>query len=139
MQSYLVYQFSCVNCTSGYVGCSRRTLATRVAEHAGKSSRTGRALTTPPHSSVRERAETCGSPVTTNQFKILYFCNSNNDLCILESLYIYKLKAASNDSQSSHPLHIVNRYRAFVFFSFSLCLCYMCLCLCVYPPLSSVC
>ena len=55
MQSSLVYQFSCVNCTFGYVGCSRRTLATRVAEHAGKSSRTGRALTTPPHSSVRER------------------------------------------------------------------------------------
>ena len=109
MQSSLVYQFSCVNCTSGYVGCSRRTLAARVAEHAGKSSRTGRALTTPPHSSVREHAETCGSPVTMNQFKILDFCNSNNDLCILESLYIYKLKPAINDSQSSHPLHIVNR------------------------------
>ena len=109
MQSSLVYQFSCVNCTSGYVGCSRRTLATRVAEHAGKSSRTGRALTTPPHSSVREHVETCGSPVTMNQFKILDFCNSNNDLCILESLYIYKLKPAINDSQSSHPLHIVNR------------------------------
>ena len=94
MQRSLVYQFSCVNCTSGYVGCSRRTLATRVAEHAGKSSRTGRALTTPPHSSVREHAETCGSPVTINQFEILDFCNSNNDLCILESLYICKLKPA---------------------------------------------
>ena len=109
MQSSLIYQFSCVNCTSGYVGCSRRTLASRVAEHAGKSSRTGRALTTPPHSSVREHAETCGSPVPMNQFKILDFCKSNNDLCILESLYIYKLKPAINDSQSSHPLHIVNR------------------------------
>ena len=123
MQSSLVYQFSCVNCTSGYVGCSRRTLATRVAEHAGKSSRTGRALTTTPHSSVREHTETCGSPVTMNQFKILDFCNSNNDLCILESLYIYKLKPAINDSQSSHDLIpcILSIGSAFVFFFLSLC------------------
>ena len=114
MQSSLVYQFSCVNCTFGYVGCSRRTLATRVAEHAGKSSRTGRALTTPPHSSVREHAETCGSPVTMNQFKILDFCNSNNDLCIMESLYIYKLKPAINDYKALIPC-ILSIGSAFVF------------------------
>ena len=131
MQSSLVYQLSCVNCTSGYVGCSHRTLATRVAEHAGKSSRTSRALITLPHSSVREHAETCGSPVTMNQFKILDFCNSNNDLCILESLYIYKLKPAINDSQSSHPLHIVNRKCFCVFFFLIVSLLHVSLLVCV--------
>ena len=46
----LVYKFSCARCASEYVGSTTRTLHTRVAEHAGRSLRTGSILSVPPHS-----------------------------------------------------------------------------------------
>ena len=41
MRSSLVYEFSCAHCASKYVGSTIRALCFRVAEHAGRSSRTG--------------------------------------------------------------------------------------------------
>ena len=41
MRSSLVCKFSCARCASEYVGSTIRTLHTRVAEHAGRSFRTG--------------------------------------------------------------------------------------------------
>ena len=54
LQSSLVYKFSCTQCVSEYVGSTMRMLHTRVAEHAGKSFRTGALLTSPPHSNIIE-------------------------------------------------------------------------------------
>ena len=39
IQSYLVYEYSCVHCTSEYVGTTTRTLGVRADEHAGVSFR----------------------------------------------------------------------------------------------------
>ena len=60
MRSSLLHKFSCARCASEYVGSTIRPLHTRVAEHAGRSFRTGSHLTVPPHPNVRQHALLCG-------------------------------------------------------------------------------
>ena len=109
MQSSLVYEFSCARCASTYVGSTIRTLRTRVAEHAGRSHRTGSLLSTPSHSSVRSHAHSCDTPVDISQFRVLGSCKNASDLRILESLHIFKLKPKLNDQQSVLPLHVIGK------------------------------
>ena len=108
MCASLIYKFSCARCASEYVGSTTRTLHTRVAEHALISFRTGSILSVPPHSMVRTHSESCGVPVTLDNFRIIGSTSSAIDLHILESLHTFKLKPVLNDSQSSYPLSIVN-------------------------------
>ena len=105
----LVYKFSCVQCTSEYVGSTTRTLATRVAEHARLSFRTNLPITTPSHSYIREHSYKCNSPVTLDNFSILNFSQNKTDLRILESLYIHKIRPKLNSAQTAYPLNIVNK------------------------------
>ena len=62
----------------------------RVAQHSGRSFRSNRLLTTPPHSNIRDHTFNCHSPITLENATILNSCKSETDLHILESLYIYK-------------------------------------------------
>ena len=112
MLSSVVYHFSCANnnCASGaYVGMTSRNLYKRVAEHAGRSFRTGVPLTQPPHSSIREHTSSnlCNSPININNFKIINSSSNPTDLRILESLHIFKLKPPLNNSNSSFPLQFL--------------------------------
>jgi hypothetical protein len=109
MQSSLVYEFSCARCASTYVGSTIRTLRTRVAEHAGRSHRTGSLLSAPSHSSVRSHAHSCDITVDLTKFRVLGRCKNFSDLRILESLHIFKLKPTLNDQQSALPLNIVGK------------------------------
>ena len=106
MRSSLVYKFSCAGCLSEYVGSTIRTLHTRVAEHAGRSFRTGSLLTVLPHSNIRQHALSCGVPVSIDNFKVVGNTKFPTDLRILEPFFILKPKL--NDAQSSFPLLIVN-------------------------------
>ena len=109
MRASVVYKFSCVQCTSEYVGSTTHSLYRRVAQHSGRSFRTNRLLTTSPHSNIRDHTFNCHSPITLENFTILNSCKSETDLHILESLYIYKTNPVLNSSQSAHPLNIVNK------------------------------
>ena len=109
LHSSLVYKFSCVQCTSEYVGSTSRTLATRVAEHAGLSFRTNQPIATPSHSFIREHSYECNSSVTLDNFSILDFSQNKTELRILESLYIHKTRPTLNSAQTAYPLHIVNK------------------------------
>ena len=71
MRSSLVYKFNCARCASEYVGSTIRTLHTRVAEHTGRSFRTGSLLTVPPHSNIRQHALSCVIPVPIDNFKVM--------------------------------------------------------------------
>ena len=64
-------KFICARCVSEYVGSTTRTLHTRVAEHAGRSFRTGSILSVPSHSIVRTHSESCGVPVTLDDYCII--------------------------------------------------------------------
>ena len=57
MRSSLVYSFCCAHCASIYVGSTVRILHSRVAEHRGRSSRTG--LATFTHSQSCEHLLLC--------------------------------------------------------------------------------
>ena len=98
----LVYKYSCVHCTSEYVGMTTRTLGTRVAQHAGISFRTGVPLTSPPHSAVRDHSELCSTNVDINNFKVLANSSSEINLKILESLHIFKSRPGLNRQLSSY-------------------------------------
>jgi hypothetical protein len=109
MRSSLVYKFSCARCASAYVGMTTRNLYTRVAEHCGRSSRTGSVLTRPPNSAIRIHAESCDVRISEQNFEILSSTSNETDLKILESLFIHKLKPNLNSANSSFPLQLVNR------------------------------
>ena len=68
---------------------------------------TGSILSVPPHSMVMTHSESCGLPVTLDDFCIIGSTSSAIDLRILESKHIFKLKPVLNDGQSSYPLRIV--------------------------------
>ena len=110
--SSIIYQYSCPNaCGSGYIGMTARNLYMRIGEHAGKSFRTGNAISTPVHSTISDHNITClpSGPdnVNINNFKILYSCNSTYDLTICESLHIHKIKPQLNNTVRSYPLFIL--------------------------------
>ena len=107
MQSSLIYKFGCVQCTSSYIGMTSRRLLMRVAEHAGRSFRTGKILSQPAHSAVRCHAQCCGCPITIDNFKIINYSSNSFDLKILESLHIFKQKPNLNNSLSSFPLSVI--------------------------------
>ena len=108
MRSSLVYKYSCSRCESQYVGSTTRTLGARVAEHVGRSYRTERFLAAPLNSSIRDHSYECDSKVSIEDFKILTSNSNSNDLRILESLYIFKLKPKLNDHKSAVPLNILS-------------------------------
>ena len=73
MCAFLVYKFNCARCASEFVESTACALHTRVAEHAGRSLRTGSILSVPPHSMVRTHSESCGVPFTVDDFCIIGF------------------------------------------------------------------
>ena len=87
MRGSLVYKFSCVQCTSMYVGSTSRTLISRAAEHAGRSPRTNKPLVNPSHSSIRCHGDNkCSPDVSLDTFEILDFVSNDQDLRILNLL-----------------------------------------------------
>ena len=111
LRSSVVYQHSCPqDCGSAYVGSTIRTLQTRIMEHRGVSHRTGRPLTRPPQSAIREHSGICGGGcvISKDSFIILGSQNTTTDLRILESLYIHRLKPTLNEMASAFPLKVIN-------------------------------
>ena len=86
-----------------------RNLYSRVAEHRGRGCRTGHLLSRPPHSAVRAHTEQRDVLISDSDFKVLASTSGVSDLCILESLYIFKQRPSLNLAFSSYPLEIVNR------------------------------
>ena len=110
MLSAVVYKFSCPKCGSEYVGSTIRNLATRAAEHAGVSVRTGVPLSVPPFSYIREHHLDCFSQqISLDHFKVIDSTKNTIDLRILESLHIHRSKPKLNSALSAYPLAIVNK------------------------------
>ena len=108
MRSAVVYKFSCPECGAQYVGSTTRNLATRTAEHAGVSVRTGRPLSQPPQSHIRDHLLSCNGPqVNLKHIDIIGTCQNKSELRILESLHILQSKPTLNCMQSAHPLNII--------------------------------
>ena len=96
--SSIIYIYKCGECTSSYIGSTKRQFRCRIAEHLGVSARTGKPLQTSNNSSIMEHHCRTKHNISKNNFEILSKCNSNNifDLRTLESLYISKLRPDLN-------------------------------------------
>lgn len=107
LRSAVIYKYCCPSCEASYVGSTTLRLISRVCQHKGKSDRTGEWLTTPSQSSIRDHSHACDSPVLSDSFTILDKKRNNQNLRILESLYIFKHNPVLNDKSSAFKLNIV--------------------------------
>ena len=105
--SNVIYQFTCEDCSSFYVGSTIRSLHTRSHEHIGKSFLTGATLTSPPHSNVREHARKKKHSLSLENFRIIGRARSNDNIRLIESIFIRYLNPDLNDLESSMALHII--------------------------------
>ena len=109
MLSSVVYKYSCAHCASGtYVGSTTRAVHMRIAEHRGRSFRTGKLSSQPGHSAIRQHSLCCSKQISNSEFVLLGQEKCETSLRILESLYIHVHKPNLNEMQSSFPLKIVN-------------------------------
>ena len=106
VQSNLVYSYRCGQCDSTYYGETSRHLKTRIAEHKGLSNRTGKPITNPSHSSIRDHSLETGHELNSQNFKIIFRCNSL-DLKISESILINQNQPNFNNMETSTNLSIL--------------------------------
>ena len=72
------------------------------------SVRTGRPLSQPPQSHIRDHLLSCNGPqVNLKHIDIIGTCQNKTELRILESLHILQRKPTLNCMQSVHPLNII--------------------------------
>ena len=108
LRSSIIYKYSCAHCASGtYVGLTTRPLHMRIAEHQGRSFRSGNAPQNPVPSSIRDHSLKCSKQISSSEFSIIGQTKPGNHLEILESLYIFKLRPTLNNHMSSFPLKLV--------------------------------
>ena len=107
LASSVIYEFCCsqFGVSVSYVGSTKRRLFDRVREHAGVSIRTGKSLSSPSFSNIRQHALSCKCSISIGNFKILASSNPS-DLHILESIYIKEMSPNLNNQSSSFPLMI---------------------------------
>ena len=107
MRSRVVYKYNCPKCNLGtYVGSTDRLLKIRIDSHRGVSYRTGNPLNTLEPSPIRSHNSNCNSNIVYDNFSILSTANSQQDLLILESLFIKSHSPLLNNNVSCIPLSI---------------------------------
>lgn len=105
-RSGVVYQFKCSSCYATYYGKSKRHLHTRVCEHLGISSLTGKLLSKVNESAVSQHKRDTGHQISFNDFSVLSHDTNDFFLLIKESLLISRDKPALNNNVSSIPLSL---------------------------------
>lgn len=103
--SQIVYLFTCSSCNARYVGSSHRWLSHRIAEHEGRSIRTGYPLKSPSFSAIREHSLANDHRYSHHDFKILTKVSNPSDLLITEALFVNKLKPELNGNIAPFQLY----------------------------------
>ena len=108
MQANLVYEFSCTQGSTpvSYVGLTKKHFYERVAQHANRSSRTGKFLSTRCNSNIFDHSLSCSCKIDIGSFKILKKGGNDQELRILESLFIKRKNPVLNADLSSTQLYI---------------------------------
>ena len=106
--SSVIYNYTCGACDASYIGKTTRNLSIRIDEHLGVSYRTKQPLVKPMSSSIRDHMETHGHPVKRENFSVMDSVNLDYDLCLLESLWIWKSRPSLNDYLSSTKLEVLS-------------------------------
>ena len=107
MTSGVVYLFNCPKCSMGkYVGSCRRLLKVRINSHMGVSYRTGVQLSNPEFSNIRNHTKKCKYNIKYEDFKIIGRAKNEQQLSILESLFIKQMVPLLNAQTTSSPLYL---------------------------------
>ncbi len=119
LRSNIVYQFKCVGCSTAYYGLTTRHIKTRLSEHLGISSLTGKPVCCGPsavfdHCVFGPAHKFCVSPPncveccnnTAKSFSILTSASSEFHLKIKESLLIARDRPVLNKNVASLPLYL---------------------------------
>ena len=108
LRSSVVYNYTCGDCNASYIGKTTRNLSIRIREHDGLSFRAGGMLAKPMNSSIREHSHEHDHVINKENFQVLETFTSDNDLLILESLWIWKKRPTLNDYSVSTKLEILD-------------------------------
>ena len=107
LSSSVIYKYTCRECSASYIGMTSKQLKIRISQHMGRSFRTGNINSNEINNSkIFEHFEQKDHPIRVEDFKILTSC-PNEDLFILESIYIHKLNPTLNERNSSFDLYIL--------------------------------
>ena len=104
----IVYKYKCQCCNALYVGETVRHFHKCISEHMGISAFTGKPLSKPPVSNIRNHHQASGDPISPDDFSVLSTCSSSFELLLRESLLISKLKPSLNANLASMPLTLYN-------------------------------
>ena len=67
----VIYQYSCGQCSSSYIGQTVKQLKVRISQHKGRSFRTNNLLTCPENSKILEHSLNSGHSIHEHNIKIL--------------------------------------------------------------------
>ena len=109
LRSNVVYRFACPGCKAQYIGETNRNLLLRFAEHKGVSFRTGRTLSNPPFSAIRDHSHKSDHQYSIKDFKVISSNSSAIDTKIMEALHIEINKPTLNNQNSSNLLNLQYR------------------------------
>ena len=80
LRSRIVYKYKCQCCNALYVGETVRHFRKRTSEHMGISAFTGKPLSKPPFSNIRDHHQASGHPIFPDDFSVLSTCSSSLEL-----------------------------------------------------------
>ena len=105
MRSCVVYEYTCAECQSSYIGQTSRHIRHRIAEHRGVSHLTGNVMKAQVHSSIRDHCLVCtDADCSPRNFKILSTASTELELLIKERILIDRRKPALNGNVGSFDL-----------------------------------
>ena len=71
LRSRIVYKYKCQCCNALYVGETVRHFHKRISGHMGISVFTGKPLSKPPYSNIRDHHQASGHPISPDDFSVL--------------------------------------------------------------------
>ena len=106
-ESMVVYQFNCPVCQLAYIGSTKKAIFSRHHDHKGTSSRTGRTLSSPLYSRIREHCDNnCKCIFSMDNFNILFKGSYEKQIRIAESILIKSKNPLLNQDSASFPLKL---------------------------------
>ena len=92
LRSSIIYKYDCEDCESSYIGSTKRQFSVRMAEHRGRSVRTGKPISSAQNSSIFNHAVNNNHPAKDDNFKIINNSHNHFDLRMIEAMEIKRPK-----------------------------------------------
>ena len=106
LQTRVIYRYICDSCNKSYYGETSRNFRTRMFEHAGLSSDTGKEVVGSP-TAIKQHKLSSKHPVKLENFSIIDYARTDYQLHIIESLHIRFDKPELNKQVQSEILYTV--------------------------------